>query len=479
MSRPFTLAEAASLETPTIAKTKRYFSPALIRSSPNCLAWAKDYFNEQLVGVAVEKDGLTAQTDSVTEVTGDVDLNQRKGKIITIFDVQMTINWSGLAADGTEVKGKIQIPEIAHDTEIDDYVFDITVFEDKNDKQPIRDLVRKDLTPLLREKLASFSKDLIDAHAKDVYIDPEQLGQAPPPRPAHAETKETVGATRIGASETPEGMAAKVVNTTTLKDTIEFQTSAHELYETLLDLGRVQAWSRGPAIIAREPGSKFELFGGNVTGELVEVVPDKKIIQKWRLKAWPKGHHSTVTFTFNELSESVNLYISQTEVPVGEKDQTQRNWTGYYWNPIKHVFGGTQGKETSVGGEESPGEGGESPGEGGERRQGGDIVFGLLCTHWSCTTGSLFLWRLPLPLPFPVNVYRYLYSSRERLFPIYLVLTFKGLARALQTCRRRSKRHLVPAASGYGGEWLNSRRMEKEKKNIRNCHVDTHNWVAQ
>jgi len=305
----------------------------------NCLAWAKDYFNEQLVGVTAEQDGITVQTDSVTEVTGDVDLNQRKGKIITIFDVQMTISWSGLTADGTEAKGKIQIPEIAHDSEIDEYVFDITVLDDTSAKQPVKDVVRKELTPLLRKKLASFSKDLIDAHSKDVYIDPEQLGQAPPPRPAHAETTETVGATRIGAAGTPEGKSARVVNTTKLEETIEFQTSAHELYETLLDLNRVVAWSRGSAIIAREPGSKFELFGGNVTGELVEVVPDKKITQKWRLKSWPEGHHSTVTFTFDELSESVNLHITQTEVPVGEKNQTQRNWTGYYWNAIKSTFG--------------------------------------------------------------------------------------------------------------------------------------------
>lgn len=47
--------------------------------------------------------------------------------------------------------------------------FDITVFDDKNDKQPIRDLVRKDLTPLLRKKLACFSKDLIDGKHRHHY----------------------------------------------------------------------------------------------------------------------------------------------------------------------------------------------------------------------------------------------------------------------------------------------------------------------
>jgi activator of HSP90 ATPase len=109
------------------------------------------------------------------------------------------------------------------------------------------------------------------AHGADVYIDPAQLGTAAPPRAVH--NKETSAATKINTGET--GTAAKqpkIVNTTKLEETIEFQTSAHELYETLLDSQRVNAWTHGSAKIEREVGGKFELFNGNVSGEIVEVV---------------------------------------------------------------------------------------------------------------------------------------------------------------------------------------------------------------
>lgn len=73
------------------------------------------------------------------ECTGDVDLNQRKGKIITIYDVVLKLAWKGkwidfvsllyfwhvyigTLADGTEITGTLFIPEIAHDTDSDDYV---------------------------------------------------------------------------------------------------------------------------------------------------------------------------------------------------------------------------------------------------------------------------------------------------------------------------------------------------------------------
>lgn len=111
------------------------------RVNKNCLKWAQNYFTEQLVGLEAEKNGNTASITKMVECTGDVDLNQRKGKIITIYDVVLKLNWKGkiyahseilfhgklmmnigTLADGTEVTGSLNIPEVAHDTDSDDYV---------------------------------------------------------------------------------------------------------------------------------------------------------------------------------------------------------------------------------------------------------------------------------------------------------------------------------------------------------------------
>ncbi|CAO3695125.1 unnamed protein product [Umbelopsis ramanniana] len=306
----------------------------------NCLNWAKTYFQQELVGIEAEKNGIKTSVSKVTEVTGDVDLNQRKGKIITIFDVELKLEWKGVAPDGTEAQGRILIPEVAHDTDIDDYVFEISVTDDSNAKHAIKEVVRKELTVKLRQKLSTFAGDLIKAHGADVYIDPSQLGTAPPPRVAHA-AKENSAATKgqDGASTTGADKRGKIVNTTSLEEAVEFQTSAHELYETLLDSQRVAAWTRGSAKMSRDIGGKFEFFNGNVSGEIVETVPDKKIVQKWRLSTWPESHYSQVTFTFDQASDSTKLIVKQTGVPVGEEEITQRNWTGYYWNSIKQTFG--------------------------------------------------------------------------------------------------------------------------------------------
>lgn len=309
----------------------------------NCLKWAQNYFTTQLVGLEAEKNGNTASITKMVECTGDVDLNQRKGKIITIYDVVLKLNWKGALADGTEVTGSINIPEIAHDTDSDDYVFEISINDDNNAKQAIKEVIRKGLTPLLIKKFEAFSAAMIKENCEDVYIDSDKMGTATPPR--LATTTEHSSATKFGSSATTTSSSsnsttpAQKVNTTSLNDSIEFQTSAHELYETLTDLNRAQIWTRGPVKLSKEVNSTFEFFGGNVSGEILELVPDKKIVQTWRLKSWPAGHFSKVTMELDQGSDSVTLKINQTGIPIGQEELTRTNWSGYYWRAIKGAFG--------------------------------------------------------------------------------------------------------------------------------------------
>lgn len=121
-------------------------------------------------------------------------------------------------------------------------------------------------------------------HGADVYIDQGKSGQSAPVAEkivkertaihssAAAPATSSVSSTSSTAPASAKTSSSSKVNTTTLSEVVEFQTSAHELYETLLDAQRVSIWTRGPAKISKEAGSQFELFNGNVRGELLETV---------------------------------------------------------------------------------------------------------------------------------------------------------------------------------------------------------------
>jgi activator of HSP90 ATPase len=100
--------------------------------------WTKDYLSKELVGLKAEKDGNSAEVSKVLSVDGDVDVSQRKGKVITIYDVKLQLEYTGKLAtksevegaqeDTKDVSGTITIPEVAHDTEEDEFVVRINLY---------------------------------------------------------------------------------------------------------------------------------------------------------------------------------------------------------------------------------------------------------------------------------------------------------------------------------------------------------------
>lgn len=57
--------------------------------------WAKDYLTEKVLQCSTEENGVSAKISKLTSMDGDVDVSQRKGKVITIFDVKLNLEYEG------------------------------------------------------------------------------------------------------------------------------------------------------------------------------------------------------------------------------------------------------------------------------------------------------------------------------------------------------------------------------------------------
>ncbi|KAI0217184.1 Co-chaperone, partial [Massospora cicadina] len=180
------------------------------------------------------------------------------------------------SSDGVEAEGRITIPEVAHDTNPSDYIFEITVDADSRTKDPIRQVVRSCLSVEIKKVFASFAKDLIDSHSKDVYIDPTQLGGPSAQNPSVSSSIDQLEPTMksVAASSEVEDVktSSAPINTCTLKDSVEFVASAADIYQALTDPTMVSIWTRAPAALSKEIGSSFSLFGGNIQGTVKELV---------------------------------------------------------------------------------------------------------------------------------------------------------------------------------------------------------------
>ena len=61
--------------------------------------WARAWLQENLSKIDSENDGVAAKITNVTSMDGDVDVSQRKGKVITLFDVKLQLEYEGMAKD--------------------------------------------------------------------------------------------------------------------------------------------------------------------------------------------------------------------------------------------------------------------------------------------------------------------------------------------------------------------------------------------
>jgi activator of HSP90 ATPase len=126
-----------------------------------------------------------------------------------------------------------------------------------------------------------------------------------------------------------------------------FKASRKRVYETLTDAKQFQkvtllsaavqsgmAKGNVPAEITPEPGGSFKFFNGFIVGRNLELVPNERIVQAWRVGYWPQGAWSLVKFVLVEQGSDTKLVFDHTGFPKGDADHLLKGWDGNYWQPL-------------------------------------------------------------------------------------------------------------------------------------------------
>lgn len=315
----------------------------------NCIDWTKSYFNEKLVGVSAGSGDSFIKVASVSSVEGDVEVCQRKGKVISLFDLRLILNLEGKCTAEKEVKGSVTVPELAYDSEADDIQFDISIYNEDADSEKSRLLTRKELVPKLREILHTFGSDLISTHGSGIQLELDkvnlkftkenQTSSVVAPKTETPKPK-TAPASNLGKSSAPQ--KATSYNTSTLHLEPTFNTTAEQLYLALLDKDRVSAWTRSACQIDAFPPSEkseFKIFGGSVEGVFTKLVPNERIVQNWRLSDWRTGHYAVLDISLKQGAGETTMVVKWLGIPIGEEDRVRGNFEDYYVRSMKITFG--------------------------------------------------------------------------------------------------------------------------------------------
>jgi len=120
---------------------------------------------------------------------------------------------------------------------------------------------------------------------------------------------------------------------------VHLPCSAARLYRMYLDPKQHAAFTGAPVKIAARAGAVFEAFGGAISGRILQLVPNRLIVQSWRSVQFPRrDFDSTLVLTF--WPDKGGARIDLTHVNVADCDYAgvSEGWSKYYWVPWRRYL---------------------------------------------------------------------------------------------------------------------------------------------
>ncbi|KAI3647374.1 hypothetical protein MP228_007595 [Amoeboaphelidium protococcarum] len=345
--------------------------------SKDCLPWSADYLRTHLTGLTCTdtKSNTKLSVASVDSVKGDVDLNVRKGKVIYIFDLQVKLNVHLMdAGSGDQVgSAEVQISEAFHDSELDDYLLDITVkdLKDGRNAAHVKKIIKSLLIPQVHETLVEkFPKALVDEHGETLLVksaaspaSSQQQSQSKGSDSGDSKSQQqkvtqqfkcgTVASSQASAQSLQSNGSKYKKSQFSTKT--EFKCSKADLVASLFQPQRVKVWTGdSSAVIGLQKGLQWRIYGNGINGQILDVIPQNqsisnsvdydsvdKVVLSWSLSSWQSAGYepSKITFTFDQGSDSTTIHVQHDNVPFVEEEQIKQNWSAMYFDKIKHVFG--------------------------------------------------------------------------------------------------------------------------------------------
>jgi uncharacterized protein YndB with AHSA1/START domain len=125
-----------------------------------------------------------------------------------------------------------------------------------------------------------------------------------------------------------------------------FKASRKRVYEALTDTGQfdkvieISGAKKSMALgtkltqISSEEGGAFVIFGGHIIGRQIDLVPNERIIQAWRVVDWEPGVYSIARFELTEQGDGTRIVFDHTGFPKGLGSHLAEGWRLHYWEPL-------------------------------------------------------------------------------------------------------------------------------------------------
>lgn len=129
---------------------------------------------------------------------------------------------------------------------------------------------------------------------------------------------------------------------TTMKESfelsIELNASPEAVYSAWLNSEKHTAMTGGEATCSVTEGSEFTAWDGYIWGTTVTLVPNQKIVQKWRTTEFAEDEEdSLLEIVLSPSGSGCKLTLKHSHIPAGQT-QYLKGWQDHYFAPMKLYF---------------------------------------------------------------------------------------------------------------------------------------------
>lgn len=132
----------------------------------------------------------------------------------------------------------------------------------------------------------------------------------------------------------------------TIHQEINFKVSPQLVYEALLSSKKFSdmtkksfnMFSANSANIDAKEGGTFSVFDGHIIGRILELVPNQRIVEAWRVIDWPAGVYSIARFELSSRGTGTQLIFDHIGFPEGLKEHLATGWQQHYWDALTVYF---------------------------------------------------------------------------------------------------------------------------------------------
>lgn len=288
--------------------------------------WCRARLDSLVSELAASEGTNSIAVTKVTKMEGEVNWYNRKGKLFTLYDLELALDYSGTRGEEA-LTGSVKVTDFEQDGE-QKATFRVSVGTGPTDekwKAWAREAIKAKF-------IAVWSRIIVELHE-------DQKARLPALAANEASGKvklpEVVQKTQAAAAPSPAVASAPA----TVNLAYVFQASVQDLWDLFTNPRKCEHFTQSKTMMDAKEGGMFQLYDGVITGCFLELKPYTEMRFAWRLKDWKVGVNSQVHIKFVKSKSGTKLELVQTNVPSDDVERTRQGWTKYYFERWKGIFG--------------------------------------------------------------------------------------------------------------------------------------------